>query len=830
MGNAIPGPPTLRDGSIRPDAKDSTLEFWWEEPPGQLPPAEVSSYTLSCSSIPFSQSVTSSTLYIKVSSLMNDTEYSFQITAANSNGESIPAYFRTVQPGLPPNPVANPTATVLSNAVVQIGWEGPTPDPSIPSTGWFVVQSISSSPSDPEFRVSAYATASTAVISSLNTASMYAFNVYAVNDPGYSYAVSTIAVSPVIGGSDLYTYFNIVTVSGSNDYYYRIYNSQTGWGDVLDTGLDSTQYTYEGSNGGGSNYIFGSFYNPTTSNYAVPFFNTNGTALQTITWDGTNDNYGIFPNSFSNNTFFSYNSNAGTGLFDLQLYQPNTGLYQSTSIVANYFIEGPAVYAIPLQNSVVFLTGSASNTLLNYIWPVAQSTPLFLYEGTYFFLETQPFGVNCNTGMFNAAAINSTDYFDTVNYITEPSTYMTYTLPQSTYTNYYYPGAGGYGNNNGNNYLITFYNSNTSLYDIYVWNNFSNSSNFSNPVILSNIGTTNNIFGFVFYGYITYEATYATNAFLVYDFDSNNYTSNQTGIGNTYSIFDNGSTYSTVFTSTNLALGSNFVINSNATGVLQLDSDNNVGVALCSQVFGQSTIVLSPATNYLDSLSTFNNIFYNYTNFISVNLPQVDGLFSNFVTIQTDTGVITTFSTNSGINNQNYCGSTGMVRYYDGSCDVLFNGIITSNIPVINGFSYAQPDFALGYMYGRYFTGSDFTLYTAKPSGVVTSTVTTFIYNPSYTITPSGYFAWNNYPFTLMVQALDDTQSFYSTFGVAGNTSENNFFYQADSACVSVYDSDTGHNLYVVYNYASNTFTEYTETDTIIRDMITTSPYYWGLN
>jgi hypothetical protein len=80
-----------------------------------------------------------------------------------------------------------------------------------------------------------------------------------------------------------------------------------------------------------------------------------------------------------------------------------------------------------------------------------------------------------------------------------------------------------------------------------------------------------------------------------------------------------------------------------------------------------------------------------------------------------------------------------------------------------------------------------------------------------------------------MVQALDDTQSFYSTFGVAGNTTENNFFYQEDSACVSVYDSDTGHNLYVVYNYASNTFTEYTETATIIQDMITTSPYYWGL-
>jgi hypothetical protein len=830
MGNTIPGPPTLRDGSIRPDAKDRTLEFYWEEPPAQMPPAEVSSYTLSCSFIPFSQSVNSSTFYIKVSSLIYNINYSFQITAANSNGESIPANFRTVQTGLVPNPITNPSATVLSNAVVQIGWTAPTPESAIPLIGWYVVQSISSSPSDPEIRISAYGNASTATISSLNTASMYAFNVYAVNDPGYSYAVSTIAVSPVLNIGDLYTYFNIVTVSGSNDYYYRIYNSQTGWGNMIDTGIDSTQYTYEGSNyiGGGSNYLFASFYNPTTSNYAVPFFNTDGISLRTVTWDGTNDNYYMVPNSFSNATFFSVNSNSGTGLHDLQLYQPNTGLYQSTSIVANYFTESPAVYAVPLQNSVVVLYGSASNTILNNIWPVTESTPLFLYEGNAF-LESPPFGINCNTGMFNAAGINSTDYFDTVNYITEPSTYMTYTLPGNTYTNYYYPWLGGYGNNNGNNYFMTFYNSNTTLYDIYVWNNFSNSSNFSNPVILSNIGAANNVFGFVAYTYITYEATYATNALLVYDFDSNTYTSNQTGIGITYSVFENGSTYSTVFTSTNLALGSNFVINSNATGVLQLDADNNVGIALCSQVFGQSTIVLSTATGYLDSLSTFNFMLGSYTNFISMNLPQVDGLFSNFVTIKTDTGAITTFSTNIGINTQIYCASTGIVRYYDNSCDVLFNGIITSNIPIIDSSSYAQPDFALGYVYGSYYDGFNFTLYTAKPTGIITNTVTAFSGPPSYIVTPSGYFAWKNTPFTLMAQSLDDTQSFYSTYGAAGNTSNTNFFYQDDSACVSVYDSDTGNSLYVVYNYASNIFTEYTETDTIVQNMITTSPYYWGL-
>ena len=107
-------------------------------------------------------------------------------------------YFRTVKPGFPPNPITNPTVSVVSTSAVQVGWTGPIPDTNIPSTGWFVVQSVSSSPSDPEIRVDTYGYESTVMISSLNTASMYAFNVYAVNDPGYSLAVSTSAVSPVI--------------------------------------------------------------------------------------------------------------------------------------------------------------------------------------------------------------------------------------------------------------------------------------------------------------------------------------------------------------------------------------------------------------------------------------------------------------------------------------------------------------------------------------------------------------------------------------------------------------------------------------------------------
>jgi len=196
MGNV----PNIPLATLRPVAEDETLEFFWDESP--MGPA-TSSYTISTRTIlgpyaPISQTVDSSIKYLKISSLLNHTPYAFQIFGTNSYGDGLPVYFRTVQPGFVPNPVTSTTATVLSNAAVQIGWTGPIPDVNIPSTGWFVVQSISSSPGDPEIRVNTYGFESTVVVSSLNTASMYSFNVYAVNDPGYSLAISTIAVSPVI--------------------------------------------------------------------------------------------------------------------------------------------------------------------------------------------------------------------------------------------------------------------------------------------------------------------------------------------------------------------------------------------------------------------------------------------------------------------------------------------------------------------------------------------------------------------------------------------------------------------------------------------------------
>jgi len=832
MGNIPSQPPYLNNGNIRPDAKDETLEFYWDYPLhvglGFPPPVDsftISTYSTFGGTSPISYTLNPSTFYLKISSLINNTQYAFLMTASNEYGISDPAYFRTVQPGLVPNPVSDPTATVISTSAVQIEWTGPTPDVNIPSTGWFVVESISSSPSDPEIRISAYGSQSTAVISSLNTASMYSFNVYAVNDPGYSLAVSTIAVSPVIGGGDLYTYFNIVTISGSNDYYYTIYNSQTGWVAPVDTGLDASQYTYENSNGGGSNYLFGTFYNPTTSNYAIPFMNTNGTPLQTITWDATNDHGFLRPNSFYHDTMFAYSSNIGTGLYDLQLYQPDTGLYQSTSIQMELTFFG-AIYPIPLQNSEFFLAVS-TGTFVNYLWDIHQSSPTYLFESYYafpIFGQSEPTPVNNNTGIITTAMLSTPGYLDTVCYISEPSTLQQYALAPNTYTNYYDDSS--FGNSNQSAYRIMLYNSNTTYYDIYVWNNFST---FQNPVILSNIGSNGNTFNFVNRNDTTYEATYQTNVLLFYTFDTPSYNSGL-GLGTTFTILPSGSTLSTLYTSNNYALTyTDFMITSNGSGVLQIDSNSNIGLVLCSEAVGQSTILLSSASAYVDNLSTLNNYRYSYTNFFSLNLPQVDGLYSNFITIQSDTGAITARSTNTGINDTSYCGSTGMVLYSNGSCDVLLNGMITSNIPNIDVITYPQPDFASGIMSAYYYDGAFLNIYTVYPDTSIASSITELATSPyDYVTTPSGFFAYINNPFTVIAQTFSpNTTSIYAAVGFNNNTTESGFYPQADSALFNVYDSDTDSVISLVFKYSNYTFYEYTESNSIVRSPITTSPYDW---
>jgi hypothetical protein len=698
----------------------------------------------------------------------------------------------------------------------------------IPSTGWFVVDAISTSPTISTFRVNTDGSASTITISSLNTQYASYFNIYAVNDPGYSIPMSTIAVIPIPTSEDPYTYFDISVINGSNDFYYRIYNSQTGWGSPVDTGLNYTNYSYTPFQslgkyiGAGSNFMCARFYNSNTMMYAVPFVTTTGELLETMTWNGATDNFSCLPNSYTSDVFFSYSSNSTSGLYDIQLYQPTTRLYQHSSIHTSTYSNNDGdrieVYVVALEHSVAFFTKSAiSGKILSYTWSPDQPTPNLVFQANF---QTDPLPVNQGKGFITTASFITSNYYDGIIY--EGESGFVQLLTANTYTSN--SDNLNFGKDN-TNYRTTLYNSNTSLYDLYIFNNFSN---YSGPVILSNLST----FGVVMANYSEYLATRQTSVLQCYDIDSSHH-------GIVYSVFEDGSVFSNVYIS-NIVISPNFLnayqinINSNATTVLQIDSSNTLSIDICSQGIGTTTLAISSASAYSSSLAQYAQIDF-YTNFFSFYLPLTDGVSYQFITVQSDTATITASNTNLGIYRETYCGSTGMVLYSNGSTDVLHNGVVTYTIPSMTdpSLSTSDPDLALGTMYVHNYDRPNFNLYTAHPNGTLTSTVTGFITSPmvtpSYTATPAGFFAWTDMPFTVMAQTLDDSQFFHSTVGPHDNfTYVNAFTSQSNSILFEILDTmyyGEITTIYVVFDYTTRTFNEYNELNSTVQTAITTSPY-----
>ena len=513
----LPGVPLA---ILRPVASDQALEFWWDPSP-MGPPA--TSFTISTHTIlgpyePISQTVDSSVRYLKISSLMNVTPYAFQILGTNIDGDGLPAYFRTVQPGFPPNPASNPTVNVLEDSVVQIGWTGPTPDVNIPSTGWFVVQTASSSSIDPELRVNTYGFENSVVVSSLNTASMYSFNIYAVNDPGYSLAVSTLYISPTLLVGDIFTYIQVFSPQDGPNYAYRFYNSINGWNIVESPyTVNDDDGDYSSSNysnvysfvGGTSNTFANVFYsrypNPETgyTERHYEFRNTNGSLLRTISTINNNEAGNVVYSYGNSNTALFYNSNDITSNYDIQIYQPYTDIYQSTSIINTY----SNMYDTELLNNGVYFITSNVDHYEHYIWNINSNAPTLIISNYDYNDYKRVFGIS--TAIFLISQQIDLIYYDTATYMDDTGFSSNYFLPPNTYTDTYLNQYGVY----GDHVFFQGYDSNTSNYDLYVFNQLPTMT----PIIFSNLGY---FFTYQYYSNQNnenYDQTFASDVLLLTD-------------------------------------------------------------------------------------------------------------------------------------------------------------------------------------------------------------------------------------------------------------------------------------------------------------------------
>jgi len=512
---SISSPPLVVGRNIRPKARDTTLEFWWGYPSSDGG-AVISSYTLSCADPSVSQSVGASTFYTMVSSLTNGTEYAFQIVADDdTSASSDPAVYRTIAPGFKSDEALNTSVVATGSGRVIVSWEPPA-IVAVPPVGWYVVRSVSSSPSDPTRKVSAYSTDSTAMISSLNIASLYSFNVYAVNDPGYSVAASTLIISPTIG-IDTFTYIEVYEPDGGTKYKYRIYNFETDNWNVVESPYSVTDYDgdYSSSNFyndydyyGTSNTFCTGYYsryqNPSTSyyEYKFEFRNNNGTHLRTISTSTNNDDW-FLPRSYGNsNTGFFYNSNNETSNFDFQMYQPHTDTYKISSLTIDGYVSDVEL----LNNGVYFVTSNVDH-YEHYIWNINSNSPTFVLSSFNYSYEPL---YNPSTTILLLSETLDSNYYDTVTYIDDTGFSSNYSLSSSTYTNI---NTNRYGDN-GNRFYFSAYNSNASNYNIYAFNQLPDMT----PVILSNLQSNRyvlNTFYDSVYNYENYNQTYTTDSLLV---------------------------------------------------------------------------------------------------------------------------------------------------------------------------------------------------------------------------------------------------------------------------------------------------------------------------
>jgi hypothetical protein len=236
--------PQAKPAQIKPKCGDGTIEIWWNAPPtngipvgspGYVGDTSINNYFISITdlvndptnsyliTLDSSYNIYTITGYIGAGgnpvTLTNGVDYKIGIGSANLAGYSAYAYYRTVQPGLLPPPPTNAAAVLITrsnpqSASVTISWNIPSLTMDVATLRAFVVEAIptgiiggSGQPLPVGVKPSRYQAFAnqTSLFLTKNMATLlnpfgnndydplryiYVYNVYTVNDVGYSVAAN----------------------------------------------------------------------------------------------------------------------------------------------------------------------------------------------------------------------------------------------------------------------------------------------------------------------------------------------------------------------------------------------------------------------------------------------------------------------------------------------------------------------------------------------------------------------------------------------------------------------------------------------------------------
>lgn len=179
----VPGVPTIRR---HPVASANKLEFYWQDPivNGGSP---VSSYTLLCSSISYSTILGAQNYYAVISSLTNQTDYTFQLAATNTIGTGPYIPFTTVQPGNPSSGPTNVQVSAINMSTALVTWNFST-NANESNIEWFKVAMMPQPQSHSTIRLAVYPNQTSTIITNISSYTNYNFHVQAISPAGYDKA------------------------------------------------------------------------------------------------------------------------------------------------------------------------------------------------------------------------------------------------------------------------------------------------------------------------------------------------------------------------------------------------------------------------------------------------------------------------------------------------------------------------------------------------------------------------------------------------------------------------------------------------------------------
>ena len=253
--------PTVPLIEPRPWCRPGEATFYWQ-PPENFGINPITAYTIACDAISFSSNLGADQRTYTKTGLTDGVDYTFTLTATNTDGTSDAATFRTVMPGTSPYGPTEATLSTINGRTGLITWDLSTTTTE-GDVKWFRIRSVPSTIGVPSEDYTAYANERQVIAANLPNSNYYRFSVEAVNDTGYSQHVGLTSnlffYTARPGGLRVH-----IDAADSNSYP----GSGSTWSNLVTS--NATNY-----------YILGN--SPTLSNVVY-----NGTSNNTMMFNGTN--------------------------------------------------------------------------------------------------------------------------------------------------------------------------------------------------------------------------------------------------------------------------------------------------------------------------------------------------------------------------------------------------------------------------------------------------------------------------------------------------------------------------------------------------------------